>query len=50
MSIMPKWLWNLHHPMSGLTGRPDDHTWHPDGELLVRIDDHWLFAKDCEPA
>lgn len=36
-----------HHPLSGESGIIDATTTHPDGAVLVRLNDHWFFADDC---
>ncbi|MBN9333865.1 hypothetical protein [Devosia sp.] len=36
----------LFHAQSGTRGAVDDQTVHPDGRVLVRINDRWLFADE----
>lgn len=38
----------IHHQLSGITGVVDSTAEHPDGAVVVRVDDHWLFLEDCE--
>lgn len=35
------------HPRSGEEGVIDATTFHPDGVQLIRINDHWFFARDA---
>ena len=37
---------HLFHPLSGEMGFVDAVAEHPDGRLLVRIDDRWFFADE----
>lgn len=41
---------NLHHKRSGITGTVDAEVIHPDGSVLVRIQDTWLDTKSLVPA
>lgn len=40
---------HLTHPQSGETGIVDATAEHPDGRVLVRINDHWFFADETQP-
>ncbi len=35
------------HAESGLEGMAEDWSEEPDGAIKIRINDHWLFLKDC---
>lgn len=40
----------LIHSQANITGKVDATSFHPDGRVVVRIDDHWLFRDECEEA
>ena len=43
---MDKWV---HKYEGAILGNVDAISSHPDGKLLVRINDHWYFGDDFEP-
>lgn len=40
----------LTHARSGVRAVPDATVTHPDGKLLVRLNDQWFFRADCKEA
>lgn len=48
MNDLPRFL--LYHEQSDTTGFADASAIWPCGSLLLRINDHWFFARDCVDA
>lgn len=38
----------IYHALSDTDGIIDDVSSHPDGKIIVRVNDHWFFREDCE--
>lgn len=38
----------LTHELSGISGKVDSVSVDPEGKGMVRIEDHWFMAEECE--